>query len=167
MNRRNPAGPRVFAAGQAQRLLDRARMRGKRIVFTNGVFDIIHAGHVRYLSAASRLGDLLVVGINTDASVRRLKGPRRPVNPLRERALVLASLRFVDLVVPFGDLTPLRLIKRLRPRVLVKGADWSRRDIVGGNEVESWRGRVVRIRLLRGRSTTSVIGRVLKAYSRR
>jgi rfaE bifunctional protein nucleotidyltransferase chain/domain len=132
------------------------------VVFTNGVFDLLHAGHVRYLCAARRAGDLLVVGVNSDASVRRLKGPRRPVVPQAERAEVLSALSPVDYVTIFGEDTPERLIRAVRPDVLVKGADWARGAIVGGDFVESRGGKVLRVRLARGRSTTNIVGRVLK-----
>jgi len=133
-------------------------------VFTNGVFDILHVGHVRYLAAAREQGDLLVVGVNSDASVRRYKGPRRPIVPQAERAEMLAALAPVDCVVIFGDNTPERVIRAIRPDVLVKGADWARGAIVGGEFVQSLGGKVVRIRLARGRSTTNIVRRVLKLY---
>lgn len=137
---------------------------GKRVVFTNGTFDILHRGHVTYLQAARRLGDCLVVGLNTDASIRRIKGPQRPINPNQDRAAVLAALGCVDYVVFFGDDTPERLIRTLVPDVLVKGADWKKGDIVGGDVVEAHGGSVRRIRLTRGRSTTNVIQRVIAVY---
>lgn len=133
-------------------------------MFTNGVFDILHVGHVRYLAAAREQGDLLVVGVNSDASVRRYKGPRRPIVPQAERAEMLAALAPVDCVVIFGDNTPERVIRAIRPDVLVKGADWARGAIVGGEFVQSLGGKVVRIRLARGRSTTNIVRRVLKLY---
>ncbi|MCC6398444.1 MAG: D-glycero-beta-D-manno-heptose 1-phosphate adenylyltransferase [Bacteroidetes bacterium] len=140
------------------------RRTGKKVVFTNGTFDILHRGHVSYLQAARNLGDVLVVGLNTDASIRRIKGPKRPINVNRDRADVLAALRCVDYVVFFGDDTPARLIARLLPDVLVKGADWKKGQIVGGDVVEAHGGTVRRIRLTPGRSTTNVIQRVLDVY---
>jgi D-beta-D-heptose 7-phosphate kinase/D-beta-D-heptose 1-phosphate adenosyltransferase len=134
------------------------------VVFTNGTFDILHRGHVEYLQAARRMGDVLVVGLNTDASIRRIKGDKRPINPNRDRAAVLAALGCVDYVCMFGDDTPQRLIAALIPDVLVKGADWNANAIVGKDIVESHGGRVRRIRLTRGRSTTNVIQRVLQKY---
>lgn len=136
------------------------RLRGKTVVFTNGCFDILHYGHVAYLQAARKKGDILVVGLNTDASVRRLKGPRRPVTPQRERAAVLAALACVDYVTFFGDDTPLRLIKAVRPDVLVKGADWKKKEIVGAPFVASCGGRVLTIPLVKGRSTTDLLKRL-------
>ena len=162
-----PSEPgRVLQPGRLVRLLRKFRSRGGKVVFTNGVFDILHVGHVRYLAAARKCGDLLVVGMNTDASVRRIKGPKRPIVPFAERAELLASLHCVDFVVPFASDTPHSLIKMLRPSVLVKGADWAKGDIVGGAEVEADGGRVVRIRLARGRSTTNIVKKVVQRYSR-
>jgi rfaE bifunctional protein nucleotidyltransferase chain/domain len=143
------------------------RRKGQKVVFTNGTFDILHRGHVSYLQAARKLGDCLVVGLNTDASIRRIKGPKRPINRNRDRAAVLAALGCVDFVVLFGDDTPYRLIKALVPDVLVKGADWKKGEIVGGDVVEAHGGAVRRIRLVSGRSTTNVIQRVLDVYSGR
>lgn len=144
----------------------RMRRSGKRVVFTNGTFDILHRGHVEYLQKAKRLGDVLIVGLNTDASIRRIKGPHRPVNNNRDRATVLAALNAVDYVCFFGDDTPGRLIARLVPDVLVKGADWSIGSIVGRDTVQKHGGRVRTIRLTPGKSTTGTIERVLNAYGR-
>ena len=127
-------------------------------MFTNGVFDLLHAGHVALLEAARAAGDVLVVGVNTDASVRRLgKGVDRPLVAEGERARVLAALAAVDCVVLFDDDTPLALIERLRPAVLVKGADYAPEAIVGAAEVEGWGGRVVRVPLVAGKSTTDLV----------
>jgi D-beta-D-heptose 7-phosphate kinase/D-beta-D-heptose 1-phosphate adenosyltransferase len=126
-------------------------------VFTNGVFDLIHTGHVDILSAARARGDALVVGINSDASVRRLKGPDRPVRSEAERAYVLAALEAVDCVVIFSEDTPLELVKTLRPDVIAKGGDYSIDTIVGAREVTEWGGEVVVIPLTPGHSTTSII----------
>jgi len=128
------------------------------VVFTNGVFDLLHAGHVALLEAARAAGDALVVGVNSDASARRLgKGPDRPLVADRERARVLAALAAVDCVVLFDEDTPLALIERLHPDVLVKGADYAREAIVGAAEVEGWGGRVVRVPLVGGKSTTDLV----------
>jgi rfaE bifunctional protein nucleotidyltransferase chain/domain len=134
----------------------------KTVVFTNGTFDIIHRGHVEYLSAAKLLGDIMIVGLNTDASIRRIKGNGRPINPNRDRAAVLAALGCVDYVCMFGENTPQRLIAALVPDVLVKGADWKKEDIVGKDVVEAHGGIVRTIRLTPGRSTTSILERVLQ-----
>jgi len=133
---------------------------GQRCVFTNGCFDILHAGHVDYLRQARDCGDFLVVGLNSDKSVRSIKGDTRPINSELDRAFVLASLSFVDYVVIFDDPTPLNLILNIMPDVLVKGADWPEEQIVGAKEVKSWGGVVKRIPLLKGRSTTSIIEKI-------
>jgi D-beta-D-heptose 7-phosphate kinase/D-beta-D-heptose 1-phosphate adenosyltransferase len=130
-----------------------------RVIFTNGVFDILHAGHVTYLEEARALGDVLVVGLNSDDSVRRLKGPTRPVNTQEDRARVLGALRCVDHVIVFDDDTPLAVITALIPDVLVKGGDYTRDTVVGADVVEHYGGSVVIIPLLEGRSTTSIIAR--------
>lgn len=130
------------------------------VVFTNGCFDILHAGHVSYLEAARALGDVLVVGLNADDSVRRLKGPTRPINGWADRAAVLAALRCVDHVVVFSDDTPLSVIAALLPDVLVKGGDYTRDTVVGADVVEAHGGRVALIPLLEGRSTTSIVQRI-------
>lgn len=138
------------------------RRQGKRIVFTNGCFDLIHPGHVRYLRAAKRLGDVLVVGLNSDASVRRLKGPGRPLVPQRDRCEVMAALEMVDYVTVFGEDTPYELIKQVQPDVLVKGGDWRPEDIVGADIVRA-RGGVVRsLRFTRGYSTTRLVERIVR-----
>jgi len=136
-------------------------------VFTNGCFDLLHAGHVRYLAAARALGDILVVGLNDDAAIERLKGPGRPIMRLAERAEVLTALAAVDHVIVFAEDTPLSLIVALEPDVLVKGGDWALDDIVGRAEVERRGGRVERIPLVPGLSTTELIRRVRGEAHRR
>jgi rfaE bifunctional protein nucleotidyltransferase chain/domain len=133
------------------------RAAGRRIVFTNGVFDLLHPGHVRYLQAARAHGDLLIVGLNSDASVRRNKGPERPINPENERAEVLAALACVDAVSIFDDETPADIIKRVQPDVLVKGADWPADQIVGRDTVEARGGRVILEPVEQGHSTSAII----------
>ncbi len=145
---------------QALPIIEGWRAEGLRIVFTNGCFDLLHPGHVSYLTAARRLGDRLVVGLNDDDSIRRLKGPERPINPLADRALMLAALKPVDLVVPFSEDTPIELIRRIRPDVLVKGGDYREEDIVGAEEVRSGGGRVVVLPFLDGHSSTGIIERI-------
>ncbi|MBI4313278.1 MAG: D-glycero-beta-D-manno-heptose 1-phosphate adenylyltransferase [Candidatus Omnitrophica bacterium] len=139
--------------------------RKKTVAFTNGCFDILHAGHVDYLEKVKRLADVLVVGLNSDASVRRLKGPGRPVNAVEDRARVLLGLKSVDRVVVFEEDTPERLIRKVRPDLLAKGADWKAGDIVGGDFVKSYGGKVVRIPLLKGRSTTGTISKSARFIS--
>ncbi len=141
-------------------LSNKLRRQKKKIVFTNGVFDIIHMGHVRYLSKARDLGDILIIGLNTDKSVHKIKGPERPINPQNDRAGVLSALSFVDYVVYFGEDTPAKLIERVRPDVLVKGADYKIREIVGSDFVKSYGGEVKRIKLVPGRSTTGIIAKL-------
>jgi D-beta-D-heptose 7-phosphate kinase/D-beta-D-heptose 1-phosphate adenosyltransferase len=155
----------VLTTAAMLRVRQALKKQRKTVVFTNGTFDILHRGHVAYLQAARKLGDRLIVGLNTDASIRRIKGPKRPINPNRDRADVLAALACVDYVVLFGDDTPERLIGTLLPDVLVKGADWKKGEIVGSDIVEAHGGSVRRIRLTRGRSTTNVIQRVLDVYA--
>ena len=133
------------------------RAAGRRVVFTNGVFDILHPGHIRYLQQARALGDALVVGLNADASVRRNKGPQRPINTEQERAEILAALDCVDCVVIFTADTPAEIIKAIAPDVLVKGADWAEDAIVGRDTVEARGGRVVRVPVEQGFSSTEII----------
>jgi D-beta-D-heptose 7-phosphate kinase/D-beta-D-heptose 1-phosphate adenosyltransferase len=139
---------------------NRLRNEGRRVVFTNGCFDIIHRGHVEYLAKARSKGDILVVGLNTDDSVRRLKGPSRPVVPQDDRAVVLAALGMVDYVCLFDEDTPLELIRAVIPDVLVKGADWPIDKVVGREVVESAGGTVQTIEFVPDRSTTSIIERI-------
>ena len=134
--------------------------KGGLVVFTNGVFDLLHPGHIRYLQDARRLGSLLIVGVNSDRSVRAIKEPGRPLNPEDERAEVLLSLECVDAVVVFDEDNPYRLIEAIQPDVLVKGADWGPTEIIGRDVVEARGGRVVRIDLAPGYSTTELIRRV-------
>jgi len=136
------------------------RRNGRRIVFTNGCFDLLHPGHIRTLEEARALGDVLIVGINSDASVRELKGRGRPVFPMKERAEVLAALECVDAVVIFDEPTPRELIAKLLPDVLVKGGDWADDQIVGREEVEAAGGRVVSVPVLPGYSTTALLQKV-------
>jgi len=133
---------------------------GKRIVFTNGCFDILHRGHVTYLAEARKLGDLLIVGLNSDASVKRLKGPERPINNEADRQYVLSQLKSVDFVEIFTDDTPLELIKKINPKVLVKGGDWKIDQIVGGKEVIASGGDVFSLNFVDGYSTTNIIHKI-------
>lgn len=142
------------------RIVNEAKARGQRVVFTNGCFDLLHPGHIQLLERAKRLGDVLIVGINSDRSVRTLKGPRRPIVNQRDRALLVAALESVDYVTIFNEPTPVLLIDRLRPQVLVKGADWSATRIVGRETIQRNHGRVVRIPLLKGQSTTRLLERI-------
>lgn len=134
--------------------------RGKKIVFTNGCFDILHRGHVTYLAEAKKLGDLLFIGLNSDASVRKLKGPERPINSESDRQFVLSQLKSVDFVEIFDEETPLNLILKVRPNVLVKGGDWKIEQIVGAKEVLGWKGEVFSLNFVDGYSTTSIIHKI-------
>lgn len=142
------------------KILNDWREAGKSIVFSNGCFDILHRGHVEYLSKAADLGDILIIGLNTDASVKRLKGPSRPVNDEKSRAVVLAALQFVDAVVFFEEDTPYNLIKLVQPDVLVKGNDYKVEDIVGYDVVTNKGGEVVTVELVEGFSTTNIISKL-------
>ena len=149
----------MLTLDQAAEFADTARRRGQRVVFTNGVFDLLHPGHVRYLTAARGLGDVLIVGLNSDRSVRSNKGETRPIIPEQERAEVLEALRVVDAVVVFDEETPQAIIDFLRPDVLVKGADWAADAIVGRETVEAGGGQVVRVPIEPGWSTSVIIER--------
>jgi rfaE bifunctional protein nucleotidyltransferase chain/domain len=155
---------KIKTPAQMRAIAARLKARGQKVVFTNGCFDILHVGHVRYLRRAKNQGDVLVVGLNTDRSVKEIKGERRPVVPERERAEILAALEFVDYVVPFDEPNPLFLIEALKPNILVKGADWARSRIIGREIVEKNGGRVVRIPLVAGASSTGIIEKIIKAY---
>lgn len=156
----------VLTLEQAGKFVTKQRRDGRRIVFTNGVFDLLHPGHVRYLQAARREGDVLVVGVNSDRSVRLVKGPTRPIVPQEERAEVLGALAAVDVVVIFDEETPHAIISRLQPDVLVKGADWPADEIVGRDIVEARGGRVVRMSVENGYSTTGILERARRLASR-
>jgi len=156
----------VLSIPEAVTLVEARRRLGQRIVFTNGVFDLLHPGHVRYLQAARREGDVLVVGINSDRSVRANKGPSRPIMPEHERAEVLEALACVDAVVVFDEETPALIIEALQPDVLVKGADWAADAIVGRDTVEGRGGKVVRMPIESGWSTSAIIERARSGSGR-
>jgi rfaE bifunctional protein nucleotidyltransferase chain/domain len=158
-----PGAARVLTETQIAALVAEERSAGRRIVFTNGVFDLLHPGHVRYLEEARALGDLLIVGLNADESVRRNKGPGRPITPQDERAEVLAALAAVDAVVVFPEDTPADIIRRIQPDILVKGANWPADQIVGRDTVEARGGRVVVVPVEPGYSTTSIVERIRNA----
>lgn len=152
----------MLTVDQAAAVAESAKKHGRRVVFTNGVFDLLHPGHVRYLQTARSLGDLLIVAINSDRSVRANKGPSRPIMPEQERAEVLEALEAVDVVVVFDQETPQIIIDRIRPNILVKGADWAENAIVGRETVEADGGKVVRVPIEAGWSTSAI---VLKAQA--
>ncbi len=148
------------------RVVKDLKAKGKRIVFTNGCFDLLHIGHVRYLEKAKALGDVLVVGINSDSSVRKLKGPQRPILREKERAGILSGLGCVDYVTIFSEIDPLKLITSLRPDVLVKGGDWTKEQTVGKEVVERSGGKVVILPFIKGASTSNLIRTILKKYEK-
>ena len=154
----------ILSRAALKERLDILKGEGKTIVFTNGCFDIIHAGHVRYLKEAKNLGDILVLALNSDSSIRSIKGKPRPFIPQDERAYVVASLEAVDYVTLFDDDTPLVLIEYLKPDVLVKGGDWAEEDIVGRNEISAWGGTVAIIPEIQGKSTTNILEKIKRIY---
>ncbi len=149
------------------RITQDLRAKGKRIVFTNGCFDLLHVGHIRYLEKAKSLGDILIVGLNSDHSVRTIKGPQRPILPEQERAEVLSGLWCVDYITLFDEPTPLELIASLRPHLLVKGGDWSKEAVVGREEVEASGGEVVLLPFVEGISSSTIIETIIKRYEKR
>jgi D-beta-D-heptose 7-phosphate kinase/D-beta-D-heptose 1-phosphate adenosyltransferase len=154
---------KIYPAKELKTLLDKLRQQGQRVVFTNGCFDLLHPGHLHTLYAAKSQGDVLVVGINADASVRKLKGKGRPILAEAERAAVLSALEMVDFVTIFAEETPLELIRLLEPDVLVKGGDWTPATMVGREVVEGQGGKVVMVPYQAGFSTTAIIARIRQA----
>jgi D-glycero-beta-D-manno-heptose 1-phosphate adenylyltransferase len=155
---------KIIPRSEITALVESLKVQGKKIVFTNGCFDLLHAGHVRYLTEARAQGDCLIVGLNTDRSVNRIKDPHRPLIPEEQRAEVLAAMSCVSYVVFFEEPDPLTLIEAIKPDVLVKGADWAEDDIIGAGLVRSYGGRVFRVALLGGISTTEIIRRIVERY---
>jgi len=166
MNRRKkrPAETKILLLPELKRISANLRRAGRRIVFTNGCFDILHWGHVKYLQDASRLGDILMVAINSDSSIRRLKGNKRPIINQLDRARTLAALESVDYVTVFNQDTPIKVIETVKPYVLVKGSDWKKNKIVGGGFVLGYGGRVSTLNFVKGHSTTSLINKIAKAF---
>lgn len=150
----------VLSLTELVRVVRRLQAKGKVIAFTNGCFDLLHAGHLDTLDRIRRRADLLIVGVNSDASVRRLKGPGRPLVPARERARLIAALKPVDLVTIFSEPTPLRLIRAIRPDILAKGGDWKRGEIVGREIVESYGGKVLVVPYMKAHSTSRLLQRI-------
>jgi len=149
------------------RIVEGLKAKGKRIVFTNGCFDLLHVGHVRYLEQAKTLGDILIVGINGDHSVRGLKGPLRPILPVEDRAEILSGLGCIDYITVFDEPTPLELITLLQPHVLVKGGDWTKDEVVGREVVEGLGGKVVLVPFVEGPSTSNLIEAILKRHEKK
>ena len=156
---------KVKTVEELRPLLAILRAAGKKIVFTNGCFDLIHTGHTRYLAIARSFGDILVVAVNSDASVSTIKGEKRPINSQQERAEALAALESVDFVTIFSEPDPHKVISALQPDVLVKGGDWPIEEIIGRDVVEARGGRVVNVPFVEGQSTTGIIERILKKYA--
>ncbi|MGB7296886.1 MAG: adenylyltransferase/cytidyltransferase family protein [Candidatus Aminicenantales bacterium] len=154
---------KVFSLQKLVRIRRRLKRQGKKAVFTNGCFDLLHAGHIRLFREAAKMGDVLIVALNSDASVRRLKGPSRPIFPLRERFEILSAVEDIDYLVSFPEATPRRIIAALLPDVLVKGGDWGPDEIVGRAEVEAAGGRVARVRFVEGHSSSSLIRRIVRS----
>ena len=155
---------KVLSREKMKKQIDCLRREGKKIVFTNGCFDILHVGHARYLAEAKKSGDILVLAVNSDASVRAIKGEKRPLTGERERAEMVASLWSVDFVTIFSETTPLDLIEYLKPDVLVKGGDWAEEDVVGRESVARWGGKVVIVPEIKGASTTNIVKKIRKVY---
>ena len=147
-----------------QEKLDALRKENKKIAFTNGCFDILHVGHVRYLREAKKTADVLVLALNSDSSVQSIKGEQRPLVPQEERAEILAAMEFIDFVTIFPELTPLELINYLKPDILIKGGDWPEDKVVGGDNVKKWGGRVILIPVVEGKSTTNIVEKIKKVY---
>ena len=150
----------IKTAKSITQVAKKLKKAGEKIVFTNGCFDILHYGHVKYLEKCRSLGDLLVVGLNSDSSLRRLKGKNRPVTGQNQRAAILLALRCVDYVVIFKESTPKKLIENILPNVLAKGGDWKKKDIVGASSVEKAGGRVVSVSFVKGYSTSKILRRI-------
>lgn len=153
---------KIYTPTKAAGVVRRAQLSGKRVVFTNGCFDILHPGHVTYLEDARRKGDFLIVALDTDAAVRKLKGPTRPINSLESRLQVMAALESVDAVTWFDKGNPIAVIKKLHPNVLVKGGDWKVEQILGSKEVLGWGGKVFSLRFVAGKSTTKIVEKIRK-----
>jgi len=166
--RTNRAGPqlkrKIKSLASLARIASRLKRQGKSVVFTNGCFDLLHFGHAKYLEDARRKGDILVVAVNSDSSMRKIKGPKRPLVSQDFRLGLLAALESVDYVVLFNEETPLAAIKKLKPDILVKGADWTKNNIVGSQFVRSLGGKVSTVRLVRGLSTTNLIKKIARTY---
>lgn len=157
---------KIYSREKLKEELNRLQKEGEKIIFTNGCFDILHVGHVRYLKEAKKIGDILVVAINSDSSVRAIKGEKRPLIPEDERAEIVASLKSVDYVTIFHESTPLELIEYLQPHIIVKGGDWREEDVVGQESVKKLGGKVVIVPEIGGASTSGIIEKITKVYSK-
>jgi len=155
---------KILERNALQDKLEELRKKGKKIAFTNGCFDILHVGHVRYLREAKKTADVLVLALNSDSSVRSLKGKERPLVPEKERAEIIAALEFIDFVTIFPESTPLELINYLKPDILIKGGDWAEEAVVGREEIKDWGGRVTIIPEVEGKSTTNIVEKIKNLY---
>ena len=164
ISRRSAIELKIKSLSCLEKIAESLRKRGKRVVFTNGCFDILHYGHAKYLEEAKSKGDVLIVGINSDSSIRRIKGPRRPVIKEHDRLRLISALESVDYAVLFSGDTPIRLIRSIKPDILIKGSDWDKAGIVGADFVSSYGGKVETVRLLNGRSTTNLIKKIAKNF---
>jgi len=154
---------KIKKPNEIKKIVARLRRKKRKIVFTNGCFDILHYGHIRYLEKCKRLGDVLIIGLNSDSSVRKIKGRRRPITGEKERAAILSALGLVDYIAIFDEKTPKALIEKITPDILVKGGDWRKSDIVGGDHVKRHGGTVATIPFIKGYSTTSILARIKNA----
>ena len=161
------SGTKIISLSSLQRKIRRLKQNGKCIVFTNGCFDILHYGHVKYLQDARSKGDYLVVAVNSDASIKKIKAKNRPVIGQTDRLKTVAALSSVDFVVLFNAVNPLRLIKALKPDILIKGADWSKQRIIGADFVESYGGKVLTVNLVKGRSTSALIEKIVHDFPKK
>lgn len=157
------SGPKIKKIKELKKIVRGIKAKGKKIVFTNGCFDILHYGHVMYLERAKAKGDILIVAVNSDASVKRLKGKGRPIINEMDRARIIAALESVDYVTLFKEDTPFKTIKNLKPDILVKGSDWDKNNIVGANFVKGYGGKVSTVKLAKGRSSTNLIKKIIEA----
>jgi rfaE bifunctional protein nucleotidyltransferase chain/domain len=155
---------KILARNVLKNKLEELRREGKKIAFTNGCFDILHVGHIRYLREAKKTADVLVLALNSDSSVRAIKGEKRPLMSEEERAEILAALEFIDFVTIFQELTPLELINYLKPDILIKGGDWPEEKVIGRDEIKKWGGRVAIIPEVEGKSTTNIVEKIKKLY---
>lgn len=159
-------GTKINSLSSLKRKIERLKQDGKRIVFTNGCFDILHYGHTKYLQDAKTKGDYLIVAVNSDSSIKKIKTNNRPVVGQDDRLKVVAALGCVDFVILFNEENPLKLIKALKPDILVKGSDWSKKRIVGADFVGSYGGKVLTINLVKGRSTSSIIEKIIRDFAK-
>jgi len=159
-------GTKIISIASLKRKIRRLKQDGKRVVFTNGCFDILHYGHTKYLQDAKSKGDYLVVAVNSDSSIKKIKAKNRPVVAQADRLRIIAALGCVDFVVLFNQDNPLKLIKALKPDILIKGSDWSRKRIVGADFVESYGGKVETINLVKGRSTSAIIEKIVRDFAK-